>query len=97
MLDDFGPAFAGADRIVLTDIYAAGEPPIPGATIDALAASVRQSVSAPVDVVRQLEDLPDAVAAIARPGDLVLTLGAGSIGSVGDRILEALRAKGAGA
>jgi UDP-N-acetylmuramate--alanine ligase len=97
LLDDFGPAFAGADRIVLTDIYAAGEPPIPGATIDALAASVRQSVSAPVDVVRQLEDLPNAVAAIARPGDLVLTLGAGSIGSVGDRILEALRAKGAGA
>jgi UDP-N-acetylmuramate--alanine ligase len=96
LLDDFGPAFTAADRIVLTDIYAAGEPPIPGATIDALAASVRQSVPAPVDVVPQLEDLPAAVAAIARPGDLVLTLGAGSIGSVGDRILEVLRAKGAG-
>jgi UDP-N-acetylmuramate--alanine ligase len=97
LLADFGPAFAGADRIVLTDIYAAGEAPIEGATIDALAASIRESGTAPVDVVRQLEDLPDAVAALAQPGDLVLTLGAGSIGTVGDRILEALRSKEAGA
>jgi UDP-N-acetylmuramate--alanine ligase len=95
LLDEFGPAFAGADRIVLTDIYAAGEPAIPGITIDALAASIRRAVSVPVDVVRTLDDLPRAVADTARSGDLVLTLGAGSIGTVADRILDALRTKGA--
>ena len=94
LLDEFGPAFAGADRIVLTDIYAAGERPIEGATIDALAASIRTSVRSPVDIVRNLEALPAAVAALSQRGDLVLTLGAGSIGTVGDRILDALREKG---
>jgi UDP-N-acetylmuramate--alanine ligase len=42
--------------------------------------------------VPRLEDLPAAVATLARDGDLVLTLGAGSIGAVGDRILAALAA-----
>ena len=41
-MDAFGPALAGADHIVLTDIYAAGEDPIPGVTLDALAAAIRQ-------------------------------------------------------
>ena len=71
-----------------------GEPPIEGATIDALAASIRTSVRSPVDIVRNLEALPAAVAALSQRGDLVLTLGAGSIGTVGDRILDALREKG---
>ena len=43
-MDAFGPALAGADHVVLTDIYAAGEEPIPGVTLDALAAAVRRSV-----------------------------------------------------
>jgi UDP-N-acetylmuramate--alanine ligase len=90
LADAFGPALAGADRIVLTDIYAAGEDPIPGITIDALADAIRRSVTVPVDVVPQLAEVPNAVARIARPGDLVLTLGAGSIGSVSDEILRIL-------
>jgi len=47
-----------------------------------------------VTLVKALDDLAPAVAAIARPNDLVITLGAGSIGSVPDKILEALRARG---
>lgn len=86
----FGPALQGADVVVLTDIYAAGEAPIAGITVDALAEAIRRS-SLPVELVRKLEDVPAAVALIARPGDLVLTLGAGSIGGVGDRILDAIR------
>jgi UDP-N-acetylmuramate--alanine ligase len=97
LLDDFGPAFEGADQIVLTDIYAAGEAPLPGITVDVLASAIRRSFPKTLHVVRTLEDVPESVAAIARPGDLVLTLGAGSIGGVGDRILQALREKGAGA
>jgi UDP-N-acetylmuramate--alanine ligase len=89
LLHDFGPALARADVVVLTDIYAAGESPIEGVTIDTLADAVRPSVG-DLHVVRKIEDLPRAVAGLAERGDLVLTLGAGSIGAVGDRILAAL-------
>jgi UDP-N-acetylmuramate--alanine ligase len=91
LLDSFGSALALADVVVLTDIYAAGEAPIPGTTLDALAAAVRRDVPG-LRVVPRLDDVPDAIASIARPGDLVVTLGAGSIGAVGDRILDRLDA-----
>jgi UDP-N-acetylmuramate--alanine ligase len=91
LFDEFGPALAGADLVVLTDIYPAGEPPQPGVTLDALAASVRAAAPGRVQVVRQVADLPAAVAAIARPGDLVITLGAGSIGQVPNRLVDELR------
>jgi UDP-N-acetylmuramate--alanine ligase len=89
LIDAFGPALALADVVVLTDIYAAGEAPIRGVSIDALAAAVSRAVS-DLHVVRSLEDVPAFVAGFSRPGDLVVTLGAGSIGGVGDRILAAL-------
>jgi UDP-N-acetylmuramate--alanine ligase len=95
LLDEFGPAFVGADRVLLADIYAAGEAPLPGITVDTLASAMKRTLAAPIDVVRRIEDVPQAVSALARPGDLVITLGAGSIGTVGDRILDALRGKGA--
>jgi UDP-N-acetylmuramate--alanine ligase len=91
LMREFGTALADADEVILTDIYAAGEPPIPGVTPDALAAAIRASAGSPVRVVPAIEDLPGAVATLARPGDLVITLGAGSIGGVGDRILDAIR------
>ena len=90
LMHEFGRALGAADEIVLTDIYAAGERPIDGITIDALAAAVRSATAKPLHVVRALSDIPGRVAALARPGDLVITLGAGSIGGVGGRILEAL-------
>ena len=80
----------GADHIVLTGIYAAGEAPLPGITIDRLAAAVRESVRVDVDVVERLDDLPGALTRIARPGDVVITLGAGSIGSVADKVMALL-------
>jgi UDP-N-acetylmuramate--alanine ligase len=81
--------------VVLTEIYSAGEQPIPGVTIEAVADAVRAAASCPVHVVTSLEALPAAVAALSRSGDLIVTLGAGSIGTVGDRILDAIRARGA--
>ncbi len=90
LMTEFGRALGAADEIVLTDIYAAGERPIEGITVDALADAVRATTTRPLHVVRALADLPRRVAALSRPGDLVITLGAGSIGGVGDRILEAL-------
>jgi UDP-N-acetylmuramate--alanine ligase len=93
LMDAFGPALADADEIVLTDIYPAGEPPIEGVTIEALAGAVRRTVRCPVHLVKQLDDVAGAVARDARPGDLIVTLGAGSIGMLPDRILEAIRAR----
>ena len=90
LLEEFGPAFREADEVVLTDIYAAGEDPIAGITLEALAAAVRRGMSAPVDVVPAVGDLPAAIVRLARPGDVVMTLGAGSIGSVPELLIEAL-------
>jgi UDP-N-acetylmuramate--alanine ligase len=93
LMREFGQALSAADEVVLTDIYSAGESPIAGVTIDALAQAVRSVATCPVHLVRALEDLPGSVAALARPGDLVITLGAGSIGGVADRILEAIHGR----
>jgi UDP-N-acetylmuramate--alanine ligase len=90
LMGAFGPALAAADHIVLTGIYAAGEEPIPGVTLDALAAAIRQSARSPVDLAPSLDDVVPALLRIARPGDLVITLGAGSIGGVADRLVVAL-------
>jgi UDP-N-acetylmuramate--alanine ligase len=90
LMEAFGPALAAADHIVLTDIYAAGEDPIPGVTIDALAAAVRRSVRAPVDVETHLDDVVAAIVRVAKPGDVVITLGAGSIGTLPERLIAAL-------
>ena len=106
LMDEFGPALAGADHVVLADIYSAGEDPIAGVTLDALAAAIRRKGPASLEVVPRFEDIVPVLARAARPGDVVLTLGAGSIGTVADRLVEALeqngpdaaaRPKGAGA
>ena len=89
--DEFGPALALADAIVLTGIYAAGEDPLPGVTIEWLAEAVSTAAPGRVDLVPDVADVPAAVAGIARSGDLVITMGAGSIGDCGARILEELR------
>jgi UDP-N-acetylmuramate--alanine ligase len=91
LMDEFGHALAAADEVVLTDIYSAGEAPIAGITIDVLAQAVRLTATCPIHVVRTLDDVPAVVASLAKEGDLVITLGAGSIGGVADRILEAIR------
>jgi len=94
LLDAFGPALGLADVVVLTDIYAAGEAPIAGVTLDVLARVVRPAVRE-LHVVPAIGDVPRAVAGLVRPGDVVITLGAGSIGAAGDRILAAIETEGA--
>jgi UDP-N-acetylmuramate--alanine ligase len=93
LMDEFGPSLAGADAIVLTDIYSAGEDPIPGVTIDELAKRVRRTNGAPVEIARTLGDVVEALVRLARPGDVVLTLGAGSIGSVAAKLVAAIEGR----
>jgi UDP-N-acetylmuramate--alanine ligase len=96
LMDAFGPALREADEIVLTDIYAASEDAIPGVTIEALAEAVRSGSGRPVRVAKSLDDVIPAILEIARPGDAVITLGAGSIGSLPSRLIEALGQRGGG-
>jgi UDP-N-acetylmuramate--alanine ligase len=96
LMGAFGPALREADEIVLTDIYAASEDAIPGVTIEALAEAVRSGSGRPVRVAKSLDDVIPAILEIARPGDAVITLGAGSIGSLPSRLIEALGQRGGG-
>ena len=97
LMQDFGTALAAADEVVLTDIYAASEDPIPGVTIEALADVVRQRSGKPVRVVKAIDDLVPELMKTLKAGDAVLTLGAGSIGTVAKRLFDALKARKAGA
>jgi UDP-N-acetylmuramate--alanine ligase len=95
LLDAFGPALKDADEIVLTDIYAAGEEPIAGITVETLADAIRSGSGRPLHIAKRLEEVIPVVVHIARPGDVVITLGAGSIGSLPRRLIDALNARGA--
>ena len=68
--------------------------PIPGVTIEALADAVRSGSGRPVHVAKHLDDVIPAILKIARPGDAVITLGAGSIGTLPARLVEALAQRG---
>ena len=94
---EFGLALAAADELVLTEIYAASEDPIPGVTVEALAAAINTSRTLPVKVVKRLDEVAPALAGIAQRGDVVITLGAGSIGGVAPRVIKELeRRRGEG-
>jgi len=93
LMDDFGPSLKDADEIVLTDIYAASEDPIPGVTIEALADKVRQASGRNVRIAKPLDQVIPELLKIIKPGDAVITLGAGSIGTLASRLVDAL-AKG---
>ena len=95
LLHAFGPALEDADEIVLTDIYAAGEEPIAGVTVERLADAIQSVSGRPVHLAKRLDDVIPIVVQVARPGDVVITLGAGSIGTLPRRLVDALNAQGA--
>jgi UDP-N-acetylmuramate--alanine ligase len=91
---DFADAFADADLVVLTEIYAAGEEPRPGITGRLLVDAVRDAH--PDAALRWSPTLDDVVAFLAqelRPGDLCLSIGAGDVTTLADRVLPVLRAR----
>ena len=91
--DRFGPALALADAVILTEVYAAGEAPVAGATSGAIAAAVKAASSIPVRCVGSLDAAVEAAVATARPGDVVLTLGAGTVGTIAPRIVRSLEGR----
>ncbi len=86
---EFGGAFAEADVLVVTDVYSAGERPVPGVSGRLVADAVRaQDPRLPVTYAAGWEELRQAVGAELRSGDLCLTLGAGDLTRLPDELLE---------
>ncbi len=92
LMNEFAGAFPEADRLLVLDIYAASEQPIAGVSGLALAGKIRCRNERPAEFASGFDAAVEAVAAEARPGDMVLTLGAGSVSQLGAKILERLRA-----
>ncbi len=88
--DEFATAFNDADVLLLTEIYAAGEEPIPGATGAALVEAIRACGHKDVALVPEKARLAAAARDRVRPGDIVITLGAGDITGVGPELLKLL-------
>jgi UDP-N-acetylmuramate--alanine ligase len=89
LLDEFATAFADADSVTVLDIYAASEAPIPGITGKMLADRISEGGTAATFA----DSFPSAAAAVAqsaKPGDLIMTLGAGNVVQLGPIVLEAL-------
>jgi UDP-N-acetylmuramate--alanine ligase len=82
LFDDFCAVLADTDVLLLTDVYAAGEEPIADADGRALARGIRARGRVEPVFVHRVADLPDALAAIVRDGDVVLGMGAGDIGQL---------------
>jgi len=90
LLDEFGSAFGDANRVFVLPIYAASEEPLPGITAELLTSKIAKP---------QAEFVPDFTSAVsaavsaAREGDIIMTLGAGSVSQLGPQILTELESK----
>ncbi len=89
--DEFGRAFDDADTVTFMDVYSAGETPVPGVSGKTFLQPVLDHEGHPEAryVGRRIEVIP-AMVEVARPGDLVLTMGAGDVTAMGGQLLEAL-------
>jgi UDP-N-acetylmuramate--alanine ligase len=92
LLDDFARVLATTDALVVTEVYAAGEAPIAGADGKAICRAVRSHGRVEPVFVDKVENLSDALARIVQDGDVVVTMGAGSIGSVPAELVNSLAA-----
>ncbi|MCB8747038.1 UDP-N-acetylmuramate--L-alanine ligase [Rhodoferax sp. U2-2l] len=91
--DDFVKVIAQADAVLLTEVYAAGEAPIVAADGRSLARALRVAGKIEPVFVDAVADLPQTIADNARGGDVVLCMGAGSIGAVSAKVVELLSKK----
>ena len=96
LMDEFADAFCDADSLFILDIYPASEQPIDGVTGEALARRIAETGSG-ARYVGSFDDAVLAAAAAAQEGDMILTLGAGSVSQIGLMLLEKLRAAPVGA
>ncbi len=88
LYDDFVQVLSTVDQLIVTDVYAAGEEPIPGADGRNLCRSIRQRGMVDPIFVESIDDIPDLVADLVRADDLVITQGAGSVSRLASNLKE---------
>ncbi len=93
LVDEFCNCFTDCDELVLTDIYAASEDPIPGVSSAHLAEGVAKATGQNVKYIATLPEVEAYFASIAQPGDLIMTIGAGDVVKVGEKLVEELEHK----
>lgn len=93
LLDDFSIVLSKLEVLLLTEVYAAGERPIAGADGRALARAIRARAKTELIFIDDIATLPDVLLDVLKPGDVLLTLGAGNIGQVAAALPQTLRAR----
>ena len=91
--EEFASVFQGTDVLVLTEIYSAGEKHLPGISGRALFETVRRRRQREVEFIPDKSRIADYLMSILRPGDMVITMGAGDIGAVAEEIVKRLKAE----
>jgi UDP-N-acetylmuramate--alanine ligase len=97
LLDDFARVLANVDALIVSEVYAAGEAPIANADGKAICRAVRVHGKVEPVFIDKIENLPEALASICHDGDVVLTMGAGSIGAVAADLSRTLATPARGA
>jgi UDP-N-acetylmuramate--alanine ligase len=97
LLDEFGSAFLDAHSVFVLDIYAASEPPIAGVSGEGVARRISETGHKQVWYMGSFAAAAAGAAAIAQPGDVILTLGAGNVAQLGPHILEKLQERASAA
>ncbi len=93
---EFARAFFEADVLVVTDVYPAREEPIPGVDGNLIADTARTLGHREVHYVQNKDELPNFLLDVVRPGDMVITIGAGNIWKVGEALIPLLQKKSSG-
>jgi UDP-N-acetylmuramate--alanine ligase len=93
LFTEFLSAFADADVLILTDIYPASEPPIEGVHASTLCDAIRAQGHPDVRYIAGFDEIADHIVSIAKPGDAVITQGAGSVWKVGEALLQKMQSR----
>ena len=91
LMEEFTTAFADADSVFVLDIYAASEKPMEGVTGEVLAQRIREKSGKPVEYAKSATGAIEAAISAAQEGDMILTLGAGSVSQLGTILVEELK------
>jgi len=91
LMEEFARSFNNADTLLVTDIYPASEEPIEGVNAEALTNAVKRFGHKDARYIGALDQAASTLREIVKPGDLVITLGAGTVNRVSEQLLTLLR------
>ena len=91
--EEFGKAFGMADKVILTDVYSAGEAQMAGISGETLYDEIKKNGKTDVVYLQKKQDIPEKLMEMVKDGDLVITMGAGDIHVIGKEFYNRLREK----